>query len=71
MCNLTKQVLSSFGEATGEEVGENPLYRPKHQDVSYRRQWDEKDDHHRYKCDRILERSPVRRDEEQHTLVLE
>ena len=53
---LTQQVLPSFGEATWEEVREHTLYCPKHQDVSDRRQWDEKDDDHRYKCDRILER---------------
>ncbi len=53
---LTKQVLPSFSKATGEEVGEHSLYGPEHQDVTDRRQRDEKNYYHRYECDRILER---------------
>ena len=69
--NLTEQVLSSFSKATGKEVGEYSLYCSKYQDVSDRRQWDEKDDYHWYECDRILERSSGRRKEEHRTLVLD
>lgn len=67
--NLTEQVLSSFSKATGKEVGEYSLYCSKYQDVSDRRQWDEKDDYHWYECDRILKCSSVRRKEEHRRLV--
>ena len=62
---LTQQVLPSFSEAAGEEVREHPLYGPEHQDVTDWRQWDEKDNHHRYEGDRILERSSVKKNKEQ------